>query len=255
MIITSRDNRIYKRMKALSDRKQREKEGLFVIEGLRGVQDAVKNGMKLKIAALCEGCNINIGVPETYVLAKKLFNELADTRTPQGIIAAFEMPVADFSDIKTSDSGFAVLCENLQDPGNLGTIIRTADAAGAAGIVLSKGCCDLFNPKTVRSTVASIGNIPVVRGMDALDAAKRLKTIGFRLAAGVLTDNSVGLYEADLSGKIAFVIGNEGNGISPELIAISDAAIKIPMRGGAESLNAAVAAAVMMFEKVRINAQ
>ena len=251
MIITSRDNRIYKKLRLLSDKRHRESEGLFLIEGLRGVQDALKNGMKVRTVALCEGSEIKIDAPEVYVLAKKLFFELADTMAPQGIIAAFEMPKASLSDFRAEGEGFIVLCENLRDPGNLGTVIRTADAAGAAGVALSKGCCDLFNPKTVRSTVASIGNIPIARGLNAIEAAESLKKMGFRLVAGALTDKTVSLYEADLSGKIAFIVGNEGDGISPELLAMADEAVKIPMRGGAESLNASVAAAVMMYEKVR----
>ncbi len=250
-VITSRDNKIYKKIKSLADKKQREKEGVFLIEGERGALDAIKNGLVPRYAVLCEGCGISIDAPEVYVFAKKLFAELADTQTPQGIIAAFEMPKASFEDINSAPDGFVIMCENLRDPGNLGTVIRTADAAGAAGVVLTKGCCDLFNPKTVRSTVASIGNIPIIRGAEPADAARRLKSAGFRLTAGALTDKSVGLYEADLSGKIAFVVGNEANGISPELLALADRVVKIPMRGGAESLNAAVAAAVMMYEKVR----
>lgn len=251
MTITSRENKIYKKIKLLNDKKQREKDGLFVIEGIRGVQDAIKNGMRVRLAALCEGCDIKVDAPEVYVLAKRLFVELADTQTPQGIIAVFDMPRSGLEDIKADEEGFTLLCEDLRDPGNLGTVIRTADAAGAAGVVLSKGCCDLFNPKTVRSTVASIGNIPIVRSVDPIEAAETLKKKGFKVIAGALTDEAIGLYEADLSGKIAFVIGNEGNGVSAELLSACDGAVKIPMRGGAESLNASVAAAVMMYEKVR----
>ncbi len=254
MIITSRENKIYKSLKALKDKKQRESEGLFLIEGLRGVRDAMENGMKPRLIALCKGCEISLGGGKAYVLAKKLFNEIADTTTPQGVIAAFEMPRFGYDDLRGGESSFVVFCENLRDPGNLGTIIRTADAAGAVGAVLGKGCCDLFNPKTVRSTVASIGNLPVVRGVDSADAAVRLKKLGYKLVAGALTPEAEGLYGADLGGRVAFVVGSEADGISPELLSLCDAAVTIPMLGRAESLNAAVAAAVMMYEKVRKNA-
>lgn len=254
MVITSRENKIYKSLKALKEKKQRESEGLFLIEGLRGVRDAAENGMKPRLIALCEGSDISLGGAKTYVLAKRLFNEIADTTTPQGVIAAFEMPRFGFDDLRGGENAFVVFCENLRDPGNLGTIIRTADAAGAVGAALSKGCCDLFNPKTVRSTVASIGNLPIVRGSDAAYAAARLKELGYRLVAGALTPGAQSLYEADLGGRVAFVVGSEADGISPELLALCDAAVTIPMAGRAESLNAAVAAAVMMYEKVRKNA-
>lgn len=250
-IITSRENKIYKNLKFLQDKKQREKEGLFMVEGLRGVTDAIKNGLNPKTVVLCEGSEIQINSRDVCVLAKKLFGEIAQTQTPQGIIAVFEIPKYNFSNIVSSSNGFVILCEDVRDPGNLGTIIRTADAAGAAAVILGKGCCDLYNPKTVRSTVASIGSLPILRGIDAAEAAEKLKTMGYRIAAGALTDKSVGLYESDLSGKIAFVIGNEANGISDKMRDLSDILVKIPMNGRAESLNAAIAAAVMMYEKVR----
>ncbi len=255
MLITSRDNKIYKLLKALNDRKRRESEGLFLIEGVRGVGDAIKNGLEVKYVILCEGSETNIEAPRTYVFAKRLFAEIADTQTPQGVIAAFAMPKAELSDLSGGENSFAVLCENVRDPGNLGTIIRTADAAGAAGAVLNKGCCDLFNPKTVRSTVASIGSLPIVRGADAHEAIKTLRAMGYKIAAGALRGNSVDLYKADLSGKIAFVLGNEGGGISKELLSEADFIVRIPMRGSAESLNVSVAAAIMLYEKVRINSK
>ncbi len=251
MIITSRENKIYKNIRLLKDKKQRDREGLFIVEGLRGVRDAMNSGLKPKTVVLCEDSGIEIEAGEVFVFAKKLFAEAAETQSPQGILAVFPMPRFDFSSIQPGEKDFVVLCEDLRDPGNLGTIIRTADAAGAAAVVLTKGCCDLYNPKTVRSTVASIGNIPIIRGIEPAEAVKQLKKMGFTLAAGALTERSESLYKADLSGKIAFVIGNEANGVSPEMLSAADKIVKIPMRGGAESLNAAIAAGIMMYEKVR----
>ena len=254
LTITSRENKIYKRIKALNDKKQREKEGVFMVEGLRGVGDAVKNGLKPETIVLSE--DFTGTAPEcenTVAFAKRLFTEVSDTQTPQGIIAIFPMPKADFNHLKNSDNSFVMVCENVQDPGNLGTIVRTAHCAGAAGVVLTKGCCDLFNPKTVRSTVASIAAIPVIRGVEAADALAKLNAMGYRTAAGALTDTAVSLYEANLSGKIAFIVGNEGNGVIAETIAAADTVVKIPMSPTAESLNVGIAAAVMMYEKVRLN--
>ncbi len=251
--ITSRENKFYKRIKALKDKKQREQEGLFVVEGLRGVRDAVKNGLRPTLAAVVEGTDIpdELGGCDAICFAKKLFAELSDTQTPQGIIALFHMPKADFEDLKSGADSFVIVCENIQDPGNLGTIIRTAHCAGAAGVVLTKGCCDLFNPKTVRSTVASIASVPVIRGVEAADIIMRLKSKGYTVATGALTDSSVSLFDADLSGRIAFVVGNEGNGITEDTLSMADITVKIPIVSNAESLNAGVAAAIMMYEKVR----
>ncbi len=252
MTVTSRENKIYKRIKALKDKKQRDREGVFLVEGLRGVNDAIKNGLIPEAVILMEGYDMTGEWRHTVYFAKKLFQELAETITPQGIIAIFPMPSWDFSDLKADKNGFVMMCECLQDPGNLGTIVRSAHCAGAEAVILTKGCCDLFNPKTVRSTVASIAAVPVIRDAEPAEAIVRLRAMGYRIISGALTNDSVGLYDADLSGKVAFLVGNEGNGVSPATLQSSDIVAKIPIIGG-ESLNAGVAAAVMMYEKVRQN--
>lgn len=253
--VTSRENKLYKRIKALKDKKQREIEGLFVVEGLRGVRDAVKYGLRPETVILAEGAALprELNGCEAAYFAKRLFAELADTQTPQGIIALFPIPTADFDGLRDGESSFVIVCENVQDPGNLGTIVRTAHCAGAAGVVLTKGCCDLFNPKTVRSTVAGIAAVHVIRGLETADALARLKERGYKIVAGALTDRAVSLYDADLAGKIAFVAGNEGNGVTDTALSMSDMTVKIPMSPDAESLNVGVAAAIMMYEKVRRN--
>ncbi len=253
--VTSRENKLYKRIKALKDKKQRDMEGLFVVEGLRGVRDAVKNGLRPEIVILSDGIKPPEGLEgfETVFFAKRLFAELADTQTPQGIIALFHMSAAGFDDLTDGENSFVIVCENVQDPGNLGTIIRTAHCAGAAGVILTKSCCDLFNPKTVRSTVASIAAIPVIRGFEAAQAMAKLKERGYKIAVGAMTDGAVSLYDASLAGKIAFVVGNEGNGITAETLQLADIVVKIPMSPDSESLNVGVAAAIMMYEKVRLN--
>lgn len=251
--ITSRENKLYKSIKALKDKKQRELEGLFVVEGLRGVKDAVKNGLRPQLAALVEGAappDELTGCP-TVCFAKRLFAELADTQTPQGVIALFPMPEWNFDSLEGGDNALVMICENVRDPGNLGTIIRTAHCAGAAGVILTKGCCDLFNPKTVRSTVASIAAVPVIRNVAAADAISALKDKGYKIAAGALTDRAVDLYSAKLAGKIAFIAGNEGDGVTGEVLKLADITVKIPISSSAESLNVGVASALMMYEKVR----
>lgn len=255
--VTSRENKLYKLIKALKDKKRREQEGLFVVEGFRGVRDAIKNGMKPENLILTEGTELpaEVACREPVYFAKKLFDELADTQTPQGVIALFPMPETKFDSLNNSENSFVIVCENVQDPGNLGTVIRTAHCAGAAGAVIAKGCCDLFNPKTVRSTVASIAALPVIRGIETDEAITRLKNMGYKIAAGALSDRAVNLYDSDLSGKVAFVVGNEGNGITDKILKMSDLTVKIPISATAESLNVGIASALMMYEKVRQNGQ
>lgn len=251
--ITSRENKLYKRIKALKDKKQREAEGLFVVEGLRGVRDAARSGLRPRLAALAEGVEPpeELRDCETVCFAKKLFSELSDTSTPQGVIALFPIPVYNFSDLEITENSMVMVCENVQDPGNLGTIVRTAHCAGAAGVILTKGCCDLFNPKTVRSTVASIAAVPVIRGRETAEIIEKLRDMGFKIAVGALTDEAVELFGADLSGRVAIVAGNEGNGVTEKTLVRADIAVKIPIAPGAESLNVGIASAIMMYEKIR----
>jgi TrmH family RNA methyltransferase len=146
--------------------------------------------------------------------------------------------------------GLLVLLDNIRDPGNMGTIIRTADAAGCAGVVVSDGCADIYNPKVLRSTMGSIFHLPVCHGGSITEMMQLIKQRGFLLCASHL-EGSVSIYEADLSGNTALIIGSEAEGISGETAAKADLLVKIPMAGRAESLNASVAAGIMMFEAMR----
>ena len=186
-----------------------------------------------------------------FVVEPKLFSELAQTETSQGIIASVKKPNLSLDEIidKKSSGNFVVL-DRLQDPGNIGTIIRTADAAGYELVVAMKGTADIFSPKVVRSATGSLFRVPIafIENNDQLiDFAQKA---GKKLAATCLDDSKF-YYEEDLKENIALVVGNEGNGIDPDLIAKSDVKIKIPMHGSIESLNAAVAAAIIMYESVR----
>ena len=144
---------------------------------------------------------------------------------------------------------FYLLCDKVQDPGNLGTIIRTAHAAGASGIILTKGTVDIYNDKTIRSTMGSVFYLPIIYDND-LSFLKKLKEDGFSLVTTSLQE-SKNFFEEDLRVKVILGVGNEGNGISDEIFAMSDKKVKIPMPGGAESLNVAVASSIILFEKVR----
>lgn len=265
--ITSMDNAIIKMLKSLSSKKGRDKNGLFMIEGLRLCREAFLYGLELDIIAVSEswfygsgeGTDFANNIAAGSIKSKKIiclkdriFNMIADTESPQGIMAVVKIPGREiirqgFGDIF---KGIYLILENIQDPGNLGTIIRTADAAGVSGISLIKGCSDMYNPKVVRSTMGSIFRVPVVLFDNPKEATDFFKGKGIRIVASSPVKGTV-YTNADFKTGIAICIGNEANGISDELAVESDEFVKIPMSGAAESLNAAVAAGILMFEAAR----
>lgn len=252
--ITSKENSLIKNVKKLKEKKHRVKEGLFLIEGFRFIEEAIKSSYNVKYIFIDESSpselydkyikkyNLN---DSTYMVSKNIFNAIASTETPQGSVAVIEdkkLPVVDCE-------GFYVLVDKVQDPGNLGTIIRTAHASGSLGIIMTKGTVDIYNEKTLRSTMGSIFNIPIIEDKD-LSFVNELRNKGFKVITSSL-DTENNFYDVDLSGKVIISVGNEGNGISEEIYNISDEKVKIPMPGGAESLNVSVASAIMMYEVVR----
>lgn len=251
MHFTSRDNATLKMVRSLKTRSGREKNGLFLVEGVRAVQDALRLGADVRFLVADEGFVLPFACDAPcHTALHSLFAQLCDTQTPQGVLAVCASSGADWGALA---GDLVIVCDNVQDPGNLGTIIRTADAAGAAGVVLTCGTVDLYNPKTVRATMSSLFSLPIVRGMETADALAELKARGFRIVCGALRDDAVDLFRADLRGKCAVVVGNEGSGVSDDTLRGADVAVKIPMRGGAESLNVAIAAAVLCYETVRQN--
>ncbi len=143
-----------------------------------------------------------------------------------------------------------LVLDRVADPGNLGTMLRTADAAGIGGAVLLKGCADVYAPKTVRSSMGSLFHLPIMAGADETDLLDGLRRAGYRILVTCL-EGAEDLYQADLGGRLAFVMGNEANGVSARLLAAADKRVYIPMQGRAESLNVAMAAGIVMFEALR----
>jgi len=253
--IQSKDNLLIKDIRKLKEKRYRVSSNMFLVEGFRFVQEALDSGFEVVSIFISatgepkyENSNMKIKQSENtkvYIISDSLFKSICDTDNPQGIIAVLkDKPV----EIKY-DHGFYMLADKIQDPGNMGTIIRTAHAAGALGVLITKGTVDIYNEKTLRATMGSIFKIPVIYD-DDLSLVKKLRDGGFKLVASSL-DTDKNFYDVDLKGKIIISVGNEGNGISAEIYNISDLKIKIPMPGGAESLNAAVAASIMMYEVVR----
>lgn len=256
MIITSRENKIYKTLKLLKTSKGRGEKNMFLIEGMRSVCDAIKKGADIDCVILKDGTKPDFEVnASVFTLAPRLFDEVSETVTPQGVIAICHIKKMTFEDILSSGKDCVIMCEKLQDPGNIGTVIRTAHASFCGGVILTKGSCDLYNPKIVRATMSGIFSIPVVQNEDSKNTIEYFRRNGYKIVAGALTENCVDLYEANLCGKTLIIIGNEGNGVEKDTIALCDTVIKIPMHADAESLNAAVAGAVMMYEHYRQNSK
>lgn len=255
--IESKDNKLYKTIKKLKEKKFRIKEGKFILEGFRIIEEAVKAKINIEYIFITEDNLTNlketdfwgyINEDKIIVISKNLFLSLSSTESPQGILA-----VAKFKNIEENLNGnFYVVCDKVQDPGNLGTIIRTSHAAGVDGIILTKGTVDIYNEKTIRSTMGSIFYIPIYYDDADFSIIKKLKAKGVSLVTTSLKE-SKNFFDENLKGKVMLAVGNEGNGISEELFNLADKKVKIPMPGGAESLNVAVATAIILFEKVRQN--
>ncbi len=240
MYIQSESNRIIKEINSLRLKKNRDKLGLFILEGERLVNEAEGH-----IEYILASESYSGGMAADYTVSDRLYDKISDTVSPQGIMAVCRIEEQEFTQKK--DASFYILLENIQDPGNMGTIIRTADAAGADGIFLSKGCVDIYNPKTVRSTMGSLFHLPIYRNTDLTELVQRIDVT--TVAAYLKGDRTP--YDIDMTKGIAIIIGNEANGISDDLSKKADCLVKIPMPGKAESINASAAAAIMIYEAVR----
>ncbi|WP_343764586.1 RNA methyltransferase [Clostridium oceanicum] len=243
-----------KLLRKLKEKKYRVKEKKFLIEGFRFVEEALKSKSEIesifvleksldKFKNLCTRYNINNN--NCYVVSEGAFKSISDTKNPQGIIAIVKNKKIALSENK----GFYILADKVKDPGNMGTIIRTAHAAGALGVIITKGTVDVYNEKTLRSTMGSIFYVPIIEDY-SLKVLEELRETGFKLLVSSL-DTKNNFYDVDLTGNLIVSVGNEGNGISDDILSLGDFKVKIPMPGNAESLNVAVACSIMTFERVR----
>lgn len=251
-MITSSSNAKIKETAALIARhKARKASGLFTAEGRKIFLEAPKE--LLRDVYISETCEREQGLPEGVpctVVKDDVFAKMCDTKTPQGILSVFRQPQYRLSDLLQSGKKLFVLLEGVQDPGNVGTILRTAEGAGAAGVILNRACADLFSPKTIRSTMGSIFRVPFLYADDLCAVAKELKGSGVKTCAAHLA-GTVSYDEADYGERTALFIGNEGSGLSEALTAEADLLVKIPMEGKLESLNASVAAGILMYTVFR----
>ncbi|HLP99130.1 MAG TPA: RNA methyltransferase [Sideroxyarcus sp.] len=252
--ISSRDNPFYKSLQKLaSSARARREAGQTLLDGahlLRAFLEAGERPLHLlvneqalqdaEITALLERC---AGLPQTQ-LDDALFAQLSELKTPNGLLALIAIPPAK---VATAHSQFALLLEDIQDPGNLGSILRSAAAAGCDAVFLSQGCADAWSPRVLRAGMGGHFVLGIHEAQDLLAVATRFT--GKILAASLQAKS--GLYDCNLRGKLAFAIGNEGAGLSPALLESAHQHFIIPMPGRVESLNAAAAAAVCLFEAVR----
>ncbi|MCI2062263.1 MAG: RNA methyltransferase [Eubacteriaceae bacterium] len=252
-MITSDQNRIYKTCVKLGMKKYRDKFGMYLVEGSKLVDEAFKAGQAENIIVR-EDYHKQTDFPgvDTAFIMGKLYSKVAQTETSQGIMAIVrkpEMTAEAFLGRIDEGRGNVVVLDGLQDPGNIGTIIRTADAAGYSGVLTVKGTGDVYSPKVVRSAMGSLFRIPVFN-TDTPETAAALLSRGGKKIVGTSLDAEKYYYEEDLSENIALVIGNEGNGMSEDFKRRTCLNIKIPMSGEVDSLNAAVAAGVLMYQSI-----
>ena len=255
--ITSKDNELIKHIRKLKDKKYRDESNEYVVEGVKLVEEAVKENAKIKQIIVCEDTTRTYEIPthimleiakyECISVSDKIFNIIIQVTNPQGIMAIIEKNAQNAKIDYTQD--IIVVLDDVQDPGNLGTILRTVDSIGLNQIIVSKGTADAFNSKVVRSTMGAIFRIKIIEVENLAQAIKEMRKHHFKLMVTSLqTKNSI--YDIDFYKKI-IVIGNEANGVSKEIQDMADEKAKIPMLGRTESLNAAVATGVMLYEYVR----
>lgn len=243
--ITSLKNPKVAAWKALKDRKGRRESGCFLVEGRKMVEEALASAFDVETVLVQEDMELPDGLTmPVYELPAHVLAAVCDTKTPQGIAAVVRMKE------QSALGKHIVVLDGVQDPGNVGTIIRTADAAGLDGVLLSNQCADVFSPKVLRATMGSIFRMNLRTTDDLPGELMKLREKGYSILSSQL--DGTPFYEREkVAEQFALVIGNEGNGVSEQVQQTATHRVRLPMRGGAESLNAAIAAAIMMYELMR----
>ena len=256
-VITSKDNEIIKSIKKLKEKKYRDQESKFIVEGIKMVQEAIEENTRIFKIVVCEDCLNNgtlkqdllyeIAKHDCIYVSEKVFQTITDVENPQGILAVIEKENSDLT--ISYDEDVIVALDGIQDPGNLGTILRTLDSVNLKQIILSEKTVDVYSPKVVRSTMGAIYRVNIIKCKKIVETLKNLKKHKYEIVATSLQTENL-IYNFDYKKKV-IVIGNESNGVSKEVLNIVDRMVKIPMLGKTESLNAAVATGVILYEYVR----
>lgn len=241
----------------LARRDERDAAQAFLVEGVRGVEAALAAGADVEAVFVAPGARARCprvfelaaarGVPVT-ALAEGVMERVADAVTPQPVMAVVGMAPVDLHELRGST--LVVVLVDVRDPGNAGTIVRSARAAGASAVVFCRGSADVYGPKVVRAAAGALFSVPVVRGGDALEVLDVLGQMGLR-RLGATARGGESYDRADLARPTALVLGNEASGLGHDLEARLDGRVTIPMQAGAESLNVAMAATVLVFEAQR----
>lgn len=257
-IIKSKSNETIKlASKLVSDKKERQKQGLFVIEGLRLCLDAFYSNIAIDTLLVTEECykkyeekieEIKKSAKNFYLIDNSLCAKISDTTTPQGVFCVCKALDKLFTIDKIINDGYYLALENISDPGNMGTIIRTADAFGISALFLSDDCVDIYSPKVIRSTMGAIFRLPIIIVSNMPKLIDILNSKNITSYAAVLDENSKRLSQTTFPSSAVVVIGNEGSGITQNTIESCNHKLFINMKGKSESLNAGVAASVIMWE-------
>ncbi|MEW9700583.1 TrmH family RNA methyltransferase [Paenibacillus sp. SI8] len=254
--ISSVQNSRVKDWSQLLERRGRDKQGKYLIEGYHLVEEALKTGAPVEtiVYSLDKGLPHDLSelAPEGVEwvgVSQAVLEKCSDTQTPQGVFGVVAKSSLGSDELLSGAFDLVVVLDGVQDPGNLGTIIRSADAVGASAVVLGRGTVDLYNPKTIRSTMGSMYHLPIVEA-DLLQLLPRARERGVRLVTTSLQAQR-SCYDTDLRQPSWLILGNEAKGVSAEVAAQSDVQVIIPMQGKAESLNVAMAATVLLFEASR----
>lgn len=256
-MIESLQNKAVKQIKGWKNKKEREKSGVFLAEGIRFLEEIPSDWKIEKIVVSEEFSRQNDwsryqNRAEVLFVSDTVFESMSDTENPQGILAVCRQKKNTIEEVlqRGKELGFYLIAEELNDPGNLGTIVRTADACGVQGVFLSQGSVDFYNSKVLRATMGSVFHVPVVQNCILSDLINKMKQKGIAIYAAHLK-GAITPYELDCQKPCAFLIGNEARGLKKETAELADQCVKIPMPGQAESLNASIAAGVLMYEAVR----
>lgn len=259
MVITSRDNDLIKHVRKLKEKKYREECKEFIIEGAKMIEEAIKEKANINTIIICDDCKTGedcISNELMYEIAKfdcvytdeKVFTSITDVVNPQGVMAIVEKPECEETNIDYKQDMFLIL-DNIQDPGNMGTILRTVDSLNIKQIIISKDTTDIYSPKVVRATMGAIFRVNVIEVDSIVKLIKDMKKHKINVyATDLRTDQN--MYDIDYK-KSAIIIGNEANGINEEILKAVDKKIRIPMVGKTESLNAAVATGIILYEAFR----
>lgn len=255
MITSISNGRIKNIIQLTNKAKARRENNCYVVEGIRMFREAPRKF--IKEIYMTEQIMKKEHLEECFkwgifceLVSEEVFARMSDTKTPQGILCVMQRPDYNLDEILSKDNGLWIVLEDLQDPGNLGTIFRTGEGAGVSAILLSKGCVDIYNPKTIRSTMGSIYRVPFVYVEDLADLFKKFEKNQIISYAAHLKGTKQ-YDEFDYCKKTAFVIGNEGNGLTRETADRTSEYLRIPMEGQLESLNAAMACGILMYEAHR----